>query len=101
MSDNTDDPGALSRLADRAAADPFFLGWALAAYQRRHGLDDAALAVLLGCAPAALASVRLCRRPGASADRSADEDLADITRAFGIDPEALRRVLDEAPPTGP
>jgi hypothetical protein len=100
-SSTPDDPGALSRLADRAAADPFFLGRALAAYQRRHGLDDAALAVLLGCAPAALASVRLCRRPGAAAERRADDDVADITRAFGIDPEALRRVLDEAPPAAP
>jgi hypothetical protein len=34
----------LRRLAERACADPWFFGWALAAYQRRHGLDDAALA---------------------------------------------------------
>jgi hypothetical protein len=31
-------------LAARAAAEPFFLASALAAYQQRHGLHDAALA---------------------------------------------------------
>jgi hypothetical protein len=34
----------LRRLAERACAYPWFLGYVLAAYQRRRGLDDAALA---------------------------------------------------------
>jgi len=41
MSDN------LRRLAARASVDPWFLGYVLTAYQRRHDMDDAALARLL------------------------------------------------------
>jgi hypothetical protein len=44
-------PPPLESAAARACRDPFFLGWALAAYQKRRGLDDAALAAELGLAP--------------------------------------------------
>ncbi|HKI36887.1 MAG TPA: hypothetical protein VKA46_33855 [Gemmataceae bacterium] len=87
----------LDRMARRVAADRFFLASTLAAYQQHHGLDDYALAAQLGCAPAVLASVRLCRRPGAAApDRTAEEDVAEIARRFGLDAEALARVVQEA-----
>jgi hypothetical protein len=57
--------------------DPFFLGSALAAYQRRHGLDDDGLAAVLGCAPDVLTQLRLCRRPGAAEPgRTAERDVA-------------------------
>jgi hypothetical protein len=36
----------LDALARRAAAEPFFLGHSLAAYQRRHCLGDADLCAL-------------------------------------------------------
>jgi hypothetical protein len=83
-------------LAARATADPFFLGWALTAYQRRHNLDDAAL---LGCAPDALTMRRLCRRLGAAAPaRTAADDVAAIAGRFQIDAAALGRIVEGAPP---
>jgi hypothetical protein len=88
----------LRRLAERASADPFFLGFVLAAYQRRHGLDDRALARQLGAHDTAVAAaLRLCRRPGTDAPyRSARQDVDEIARRFGIDAEALWRVLEDA-----
>jgi hypothetical protein len=85
----------LDTLAARAGRDPFFLGWALASSQKRHGLDDAALAALLGCPLAELAGLRLCRQPGAGG-ADAEGDVAEIARSYGLDAEALERVLAEA-----
>jgi len=79
MSDPTNEsgPDPLDALAARVSADPFFLGSALAAYQRRHGLDDDGLAAVLGCAPDVLTQLRLCRRPGAAEPgRTAERDVA-------------------------
>jgi hypothetical protein len=95
--DRTDRPA-------RASRDPWFLGFALAAYQHRHALDDAALARELGCKDAAVLTVlRLCRRPGTAPGRTAEEDIAEIADRFALDPTALRRVVDAAssPPPGP
>jgi hypothetical protein len=90
---------ALDALAARVSDDPFFLASALAAYQRRHGLDDAALAKVLGCAPTVLTDLRLCRRPGAAEPaRTAAEDMASIARRFGLDAAVLGRVVAEAAP---
>jgi hypothetical protein len=87
----------LAGLAARACKDPYFLGHALAAYQERNGLDDAGLAARLACAPAALTSLRLCRRPGAAApDGSAAEDVRSLAAHHGLDDDALGRVLAEA-----
>jgi hypothetical protein len=89
-------PDAKARLAARVSGDDFFLGSVLADYQRRHNLDEAQLASLLGCPLAAMPSVRLCRRPGAAEpDRGAEQDVLDIARRFGIDPAALRRVIED------
>jgi hypothetical protein len=86
----------LEALARRVESDPFFLGSVLADYQRRHGLDEPALAALLNCPVAALASVRLCRRPGAAEPhRTAGQDIEDICRRFGCDRAALRRIVRE------
>jgi hypothetical protein len=57
---------ALDHLAARVSGDPYFLAPVLASYQQRHGLDDAALASVLGSTPAMLTQLRLCRRPGAA-----------------------------------
>jgi hypothetical protein len=77
-----------------AAGDRWFLSAALTDYQDRHRLDDAALAAELGCDPAALVRLRLCRmpRPGPAAE----EDIAAIAGRSGIDGAALRRVVTEA-----
>jgi hypothetical protein len=98
MRHETDDSNrdALDALAARASAEPWFLGSVLAAYQRRHGLDDAGLAAVLGCDAAVLTDVRLCRRPGvAEPDRTTEEDIAAIAGRFGIDAAALRQVVEE------
>jgi hypothetical protein len=93
----------LDALAARACREPYFLASTMAAYQQRHGLDDAAVAAVLGCAPAVLTDLRLCRRPGAAARRRpADEDVAAIAQRYGLDAAALRRIADEVnPPVDP
>jgi hypothetical protein len=79
------------------ADDPHFLASVLAAYQRRHGLDDNALAALLGCNVAVLTPLRLCRRPGAAEPSwTWEPDVAEIARRFGLDAAALGRVDEEA-----
>jgi hypothetical protein len=63
----------------------------------RHGLDDNALAALLGCAPSVLTQLRLCWWPSAALPlRTAEEDVTAIAERFGIDAGALRRVVEEA-----
>jgi hypothetical protein len=92
--DDTDD---LRKLAARVGGDPWFLGWAIEAYQRRHGLDDAALADELGALDTAVVAVlRLCRRPGTAPGQSLAEDVAEVARRFAVDPAVLRRILSEA-----
>jgi hypothetical protein len=59
-------------------------------------LDDAALAALLGCNPAVLTLLRLCRQPGAAEPpRTTEADVAEIARCFGLDAAALERVVEE------
>jgi hypothetical protein len=78
-------------------SDPYFLAPVLAAYQRRHALDDAALAALLGCDPAVLTQFCLCRRPGAAEpSRPTEADMAAIAERFGLDAAALRGIVEEA-----
>jgi hypothetical protein len=86
--------------------DPFFLGSALSAYQRKHDVADDALAALLRCAPSVLTGLRLCRRPGTSEDRTAEEDISDISRRWGVDASMLTQIMAEpasrlTPPAGP
>jgi hypothetical protein len=75
-------------LANRAAADPFFLAFALAEYAAAEGLDDAGLAARLGTAPGALPHVRLCPAPRADAD-GFRADVDRVAAAFGLNREAL------------
>jgi hypothetical protein len=76
---------------------PYFLASVLAAYQRRRGLDDAALAALLGCNVAVLTPLRLCRRPGAANPSwTWEADVAEIARRFSLDAAVLGRVVEEA-----
>jgi hypothetical protein len=86
----------LDTLTARVSDDPFFLASALAAYQRRHGLADIALAAELGCVPAVLMSLRLCRRPGtAGPDRTVAQDIAEIAQRFRINPAVLGQIVGE------
>jgi hypothetical protein len=89
----------LEHFVARVAGDPFFFAWTLAAYQQMHGLDDAALAALLGCARDVLTHLRPCRRPGAAEPTwTAEGDVQAIARRFGCEAGALRRMLEEVCP---
>jgi len=82
----------LDFLAGKATEDPFFLGSLLADFARSEGLDDLALAARLGCAPADLVRLRLCRAPR-SEQPGFEEDVACIATRFGIDRERLAEVV--------
>src|SRR5262249_59305673 len=79
---------ALDHLANRVAADPFFLAFPLAEYARSERLDDSALAAALGCRVEDLTLLRLCRMPR---DDPAGfrADTAAIAERFGIAPAKL------------
>lgn len=91
------DPDPLDAVARRQAGNPLFFAWTLASYQRAHNLDDAALCALLGCTPATLTDLRLCRRPGAADSKTADEDVARIAGAFNVNPDVLRQIAAADP----
>jgi hypothetical protein len=92
MSDHGD---RLDELAAHVADNPYFLAWALAAYQRRHRLSDLALAAALHCDPSVLLDLRLCRRPVPEGERF-EEDVRVISERFGCDRAALLLILKEA-----
>src|SRR6266516_2521566 len=81
-------PDPLDTLAARAAGEPFFLAWLLAAYADSEGLDDAGLAAVLGCPVQELAMLRLCRAPRPE-PREGWEDITCIADRFGLDPQRL------------
>jgi hypothetical protein len=66
------------------ADDPYFLAEALAVYARAEELSDAQLAARLGCLPAQLAAVRLCRRPQGN-PQEFQRDVDRIAERFQID----------------
>jgi hypothetical protein len=78
----------LERLAQRAATDPFFLGYRLAAYAQLHDLNDAALAARLGCTPELLPTIRLCRAPRMD-PLSFREDVLCVAEKFGLNRQKL------------
>jgi hypothetical protein len=84
----------LERLARRASAEPAFFGWQLAAFARARGFDDAALADVLGCRVAALASVRLC---GPIRTGHFREDVTSVAAKFGLDPQRLAEAAKPLP----
>lgn len=81
------------RLAERAAADPFYMASALSAYRQAEGLDAPALADFLGCAPADLPRLALCRKPGAVGESEFSADVAHLTERFGLRRLPLIRLL--------
>jgi hypothetical protein len=95
----------LERLARRVEGDPFFLASVLVEYAHGEGLDDAGLALELGCRAGDLTALRLCRAPRpAPADFRAD--VQEVASRFALDPtrlmdlvrhgEALRRLREGA-----
>ncbi|MEA2642200.1 MAG: hypothetical protein QOF51_3594 [Chloroflexota bacterium] len=89
------DTQRLRRAAEQARMDPFFLAGALLPLVTREGLDDASLAAQLGCTPADLPLVLLCRRP----DRASATFRADVERIatrFGLDALVLVELLNRA-----
>jgi hypothetical protein len=83
----------LERAAERSEADPFYMASALAAYRRSEGMDALAVAEVLGCAPADLPLLALCRKPGAVGEGEFGADVAHLVRRFGLNRAALVRVL--------
>jgi hypothetical protein len=82
----------LERLARRVASDPFFLAAPLARFAEHHHLDDNGLAAKLGCAPADLTHLRLCRSPDPMPPTFWN-DVQCIATRFGIDPDGLAEVV--------
>jgi hypothetical protein len=83
----------LALLAAHASADQRFLGWALARYQRQHGLTDRLLAHCLAMRPEDLDRLRLCRRPEPGSPRFAEQEARMATLAR-CDPRRLADLLD-------
>jgi hypothetical protein len=85
----------LAYLAQRAGQDPFFLASALALYARSEQLDDPGLARELGCPPATLTLLRLCRRPRPE-PAAFREDVGRIGARFAVDADVLARIVRRA-----
>jgi hypothetical protein len=82
---------SVARLADRAAADPYFLAFALAAYAAAQKLDEGQLAGALGTTPDVLPHVRLCPTPRVDPD-GFRADIERIAGRFGLDRAVLAQV---------
>lgn len=82
----------LRRAAASAADDPFFLGAALAIYQAGEGLSAKLLAQRLGCPPADLQRLVLCRRPDSS-DAGFADDVRRIADWAGVDADSLVNIV--------
>ncbi len=85
---NTD----LERLAQRIALDPDFLAAPLSCYAASHKLDDAALALRLGCDRDTLTHLRLCRNPEPLPPRFW-QDIERIASCFHLDPDILAEIV--------
>lgn len=85
----------LDAMAERARREPAFLGSVLERLARAEGHDDAGLAAALGCEPADLTRLRLCRAPREDRD-GFREDVALLVAAFGLDPTRLAEALKRA-----
>jgi hypothetical protein len=82
----------LEALARRVEGDPFFLASVLSAYAGGERLDDGGLAAALGCRPADLPRLRLCRAPCETAP-GFGADVDNISAHFGLDAGRLAAVV--------
>ena len=86
---------ALSRLVERTRRDAFFVGRALAVYQKLHGLDDQHMAQWMECSEDDLARLALCRLPDDKKD-GFQQDVRKIAAFAACNPDRLVQVLREA-----
>jgi len=86
---------ALRRLVDQARQDTFFLGRALAVYQRLHDMDDKQLTLWLECSGTELDRLALCRLPDGQQGRF-QQDVRKIADFTSCNPDRLAQVLREA-----
>ncbi|MFZ5448915.1 MAG: hypothetical protein ACOZFS_09805 [Thermodesulfobacteriota bacterium] len=85
---------ARRRLMERARQDAFFVGWALALYQRLHDMDDPQLARWLQCSDSDLTKLALCRRPDGN-QKGFQQDVGKIAAFAACHPDRLVQVLRE------
>jgi hypothetical protein len=85
---------ALHRLVAKARKDAFFVGRALAIYQRLHDMDDPQLAQRLECSVSDLNRLALCRLPD---DKRIgyQQDVRKIAAFAACDPDQLVQLLRE------
>lgn len=89
------DGDLLRRTAERARTRPFYLAASLLAYADAERLDDAGLAAQLGCVPASLPALLLCRRPSGEAS-VLRADVQAIAQRFGLNATRLVGLLRRA-----
>jgi hypothetical protein len=85
----------LRRAAERAGQRRFYLASSLLAYARAERLDDAGLVDRLGCDPARLPALMLCRKPTGEAPVFR-ADVEAIAERFGLNPTRLAHLLRRA-----
>src|SRR5258708_19847759 len=78
-------------VAQRLAAAPDFLAYALAAYARGERLDDAGLAERLGCLVETLTHLRLCRMPRTQAPLFG-QDVEQIAQRFAVNADLVAEI---------
>lgn len=87
------------RDARDAAADRYFLAWALDVYRQARQLDETGLTRYLKCSPGDLPHLALCRRP--EPHEPCFNHSVDLIAAFArCDPERLVTVLTVAAAVG-
>lgn len=94
---SNDNDTDLERLAQRLSNNERFFAFSLAAFQRKHGMDDAELTARLGCSATTLLDLKLCRRPGMADTKTLDEDLDRLAGAFKVALDMLRQIAAAAP----
>lgn len=87
--------GLLSRAVRWAGSAPQCVGWSLAAYQREHGLDDAAVAAWLGCPLWQLPRLALCSRPVVGSQTFCAE-VERLAQYVSCDPNRLASLIAAA-----
>jgi hypothetical protein len=85
---------ALRRLVERARRDAFFVGRALAIYQKLHDLDDQQLVQWLECSKDNLTRLALCRLPD-NKKGEYQQDVRKIAAFATCDPDRLVQLLRE------
>lgn len=89
----------LERAAQRAAADPFFLGHVLRSLTESGRTSPAVLADRLGCSPSQLQRLWMCRRP-AETGTAFRQEVERIAAFVGCDAVALAQMIREASAVG-